>query len=168
MFSYVLGFYLFRLPIRDIHVRPRLTLHSEPKTPRRPRGITTDADRAVCIRRCEEFGIEMVPFPCPETRYLGVPRSPGSYLDRLNTPEFAALLDQLEADVRSLLAGRGEDSVAVLGVNSSPTCGVTSTYYSKTKSPGAGVFLKRFSDLPLIDVSRFARYPIEPAAPVTP
>lgn len=134
-------------------------------------GITTDADRAVwaaCIRRCGELGIEMVLLPCPETRYLGVPRSPGSYLDRLNTPEFAALLAQLEADVRLLIAGRGEDPIAILGVNSSPTCGVTTTYYGDEKSAGPGVFLKRFSDLPLIDVHRFARDPILPAAPVIP
>ncbi|HJJ96499.1 MAG TPA: nucleoside 2-deoxyribosyltransferase [Methanocorpusculum sp.] len=135
----------------------------------RAEGITTDADRAVwaaAAARCRQFGIEMVPLPCPETLYLGVPRSPGSFLDRLNTPEFAAVLDRLEGQVRELIAGRGERPVAVIGVNSSPTCGVTSTYYGDEKSAGPGVFLKRFVDLPLIDVRSFAQYRIYLAAPL--
>lgn len=135
----------------------------------RAEGITTDADRAVwaaAAARCRQFDIEMVPLPCPETLYLGVPRSPGSFLDRLNTPEFAAVLDRLEGQVRELIAGRGERPVAVIGVNSSPTCGVTSTYYGDEKSAGPGVFLKRFVDLPLIDVRSFAQYRIYLAAPL--
>lgn len=135
----------------------------------RAEGITTDADRAVwaaAAARCRQFQIEMVPLPCPETLYLGVPRSPGSFLDRLNTPEFSRLLDRLEADVRQLIAERGEPPVAILGVNSSPACGVTTTYYSDTKSAGPGVFLKRFSDIPVIDVRQFARYRVYLAAPL--
>lgn len=135
----------------------------------RAEGITTDADRGVwaaAAARCRQFGIEMVPLPCPETLYLGVPRSPGSFLDRLNTPEFAAVLDRLEGQVRELIAGQGERPVAVIGVNSSPTCGVTSTYYGDEKSAGPGVFLKRFMDLPLIDVRSFAQYRIYLAAPL--
>ena len=135
----------------------------------RAEGITTDADRVVwaaVAARCRQFGIEMVPLPCPETLYLGVPRSPGSFLDRLNTPEFAAVLDRLEGQVRELIAGRGERPVAVIGVNSSPTCGVTSTYYRDEKSADPGVFLKRFVDLPLIDVRSFAQYRIYLAAPL--
>lgn len=135
----------------------------------RAEGITPDADRGVwaaAAARCRQFGIEMVPLPCPETLYLGVPRSPGSFLDRLNTPEFAAVLDRLEGQVRELIAGQGERPVAVIGVNSSPTCGVTSTYYGDEKSAGPGVFLKRFMDLPLIDVRSFAQYRIYLAAPL--
>ena len=135
----------------------------------RAEGITTDADRAVwaaCVARCTQFHLDIVPLPCPETLYLGVPRSPGSFLDRLNTPAFASLLDRLEADVRQLIADRGELPVAILGVNSSPTCGVTSTYCSDEKSAGPGVFLKRFSDIPMIDVREFAKYHIYLAAPL--
>ncbi|MDR0981273.1 MAG: nucleoside 2-deoxyribosyltransferase [Methanocalculaceae archaeon] len=135
----------------------------------RAEGITTDADRAVwaaAVARCRQFGIEMVPLPCPETLYLGVPRSPGSFLDRLNTPEFAELLDRLERQVRELIAEQGERPIAVLGVNSSPTCGVTTTYYGDEKSAGPGVFLKRFCDIPLIDVRSFAQYRIYLAAPL--
>lgn len=135
----------------------------------RAEGITTDADRGVwaaAAARCRQFGIEMVPLPCPETLYLGVPRSPGSFLGRLNTPEFAAVLDRLEGQVRELIAGQGKRPVAVIGVNSSPTCGVTSTYYGDEKSADPGVFLKRFVDLPLIDVRSFAQYRIYLAAPL--
>lgn len=135
----------------------------------RAEGITTDADRAVwaaAAARCRQFGIEMVPLPCPETLYLGVPRSPGSFLDRLNTLEFAAVLDHLEEQVRTLIAERGEPPIAIIGVNSSPTCGVTTTYYGDEKSAGPGVFLKRFADFPLIDVRSFAQYRIYLAAPL--
>ncbi|MDV0443654.1 nucleoside 2-deoxyribosyltransferase [Methanorbis rubei] len=135
----------------------------------RAEGITTDADRtdwAAAARRCEKFNIEIVPLPCPETLFLGVPRTPGSFLDRLNVPEFSLLLDRLEAEVRSLIAERVEAPLAIIGVNSSPTCGVTTTYYSDEKSAGPGVFLKRFSDIPLIDVRQFAQYRIYLAAPL--
>lgn len=135
----------------------------------RAEGITTDADRAVwaaAAERCRRFGIEMVRLPCPETLYLGVPRKPGSFLDRLNTPEFATLLDRLEEEVRTVIAERGEPPLALIGVNSSPTCGVTTTYYGDEKSAGSGVFLKRFSDIPMIDVRRFAQYRIYLAAPL--
>ena len=135
----------------------------------RAEGITTDADRAVwaaAAERCQRFGIEMVRLPCPETLYLGAPRKPGSFLDRLNTPEFATLLDRLEEEVRTVIAERGKPPLALIGVNSSPTCGVTTTYYGDEKSAGSGVFLKRFSDIPMIDVRRFAQYRIYLAAPL--
>ncbi|MDU9375785.1 hypothetical protein McpSp1_03640 [Methanocorpusculaceae archaeon Sp1] len=135
----------------------------------RAEGITTDADRAVwaaAVARCRRFSIEIIPLPCPETLFLGVPRVPGSFLDRLNVPEFSVLLERLEADVRALIAERGEAPLAIIGVNSSPTCGVSTTYYGDEKSAGPGVFLKRFSDIPLIDVRQFAQYRIYLAAPL--
>ncbi len=135
----------------------------------RAEGITTDADRSVwaaAAARCRQFGIEIVPLPCPETLYLGVPRSPGSFLDRLNTPEFLTLLGRLEAEVRTLIAKRGEPPLAVIGVNSSPACGVTTTYYGDEKSAGAGVFLRRFFDIPQLDVRQFAQYRVYLAAPL--
>ncbi|MDR0439046.1 MAG: nucleoside 2-deoxyribosyltransferase [Methanocalculaceae archaeon] len=135
----------------------------------RAEGITTDADRmmwASAVARCRQFGIEMVPLPCPETLYLGISRNQGSFLDRLNTPEFAAILDHLEEDVQALITERHARPIAILGVNSSPTCGVTTTYYGNEKSAGPGVFLKRFSDIPMIDVRLFAKYHIYLAAPL--
>jgi nucleoside 2-deoxyribosyltransferase/predicted secreted protein len=135
----------------------------------RAEGITTDVDRVVwasAVARCRQFGIEMVALPCPETLYLGIPRNPGSFLDRLNTPEFAAILDRLEEDVQALIAERHALPIAILGVNSSPTCGVTTTYYSNEKSAGPGVFLKRFADIPIVDVGLFAKYRIYLAAPL--
>ncbi|MCM2465067.1 nucleoside 2-deoxyribosyltransferase [Methanoculleus oceani] len=135
----------------------------------RARGITTDEDlrhfrRA--IERCRRFSVEMVPLPCPETIYLGADREPGSFLDRLATDEFAALLDRLESEVRAVVRERGEPPLAIVGVDSSPTCGVNATYYSSIKQPGRGAFLSRFPDIPAIDVKEFARYRVYLAAPL--
>ncbi|ABN06401.1 nucleoside 2-deoxyribosyltransferase [Methanocorpusculum labreanum Z] len=131
-------------------------------------GITTDEDREVfikCRKRCEEFGIDIVPLPCPETLYLGTPRSPGSFTERLDTPEFSALLDRLEEEVRDLISVKGEP-ICILGVNSSPTCGVTTTYFTNEKSVGPGVFLKRFSHFCAVDARVFAKYRIYLASPL--
>ncbi len=151
----------------------------------RARGITTDEDLRcfrLAVERCRRFSIEMVPLPCPETIYLGPDREPGSYLDlvgpmarpgrshrdrhRLATDEFAALLDRLEAEVRAVIRERGEPPLAIVGVNSSPTCGVNTTYYSSVKQPGRGAFLARFPDIPAIDVEEFARYRVYLAGPL--
>ncbi|NLB00555.1 MAG: nucleoside 2-deoxyribosyltransferase [Methanomicrobiales archaeon] len=135
----------------------------------RARGITTDEDiRSFCraARRCRRFSIDMVPLPCPETLYLGAGRPPGSFLDNLATDEFAALLDRLEAEVRAVIRERGEPPLAIIGVDSSPTCGVNTTYHSSEKEPGRGVFLSRFPDIPAIDVKEFARYRVYLAAPL--
>jgi len=135
----------------------------------RARGITTDEDlrhfrRAV--ERCRRFSIEVVPLPCPETIYLGPDREPGSFLARLATDEFAELLDRLEAKVRAIIRERGESPLAIVGVDSSPTCGVTATYYSSVKQPGRGVFLARFPDIPAVDVKEFSRYRVYLAGPL--
>jgi len=123
-----------------------------------------------CIERCKQFGIEMVPLPCPETVYLGPEREPGTFLERLNTPAFARLLDTLEARVKEIIRQRGKP-LCILGVNSSPTCGVTSTCYGSVgnelpKREGRGVFLSRFPGIRVIDVAEFARYRIYLAAPL--
>ena len=135
----------------------------------RARGITTDEDighfhRAV--ERCRRFSIEMVPLPCPETIYLGADRPPGSFLERLATPGFAALLDRLEEEVRATIRERQEPPLAIIGVDSSPACGVNTTYYSSEKQPGRGAFLARFPDIRAVDVKDFARYRIYLAAPL--
>ena len=135
----------------------------------RARGITTDEDLrhfSRAVERCRHFSIDMVPLPCPETIYIGADRPPGSYLDRLATPAFAALLDRLEAEVRAVIRERGEAPLALVGVDSSPACGVTATYYSSVKQPGRGAFLARFPDIPAIDVKEFARYRIYLAGPL--
>ncbi len=135
----------------------------------RARGITTDEDLCYfgrAVERCRRFSIEMVPLPCPETIYLGADRPPGSFVERLATDEFAALLDGLEAEVRAAIRERGEPPIAIVGVDSSPTCGVNATYYSSEKQPGRGAFLARFPDIPAIDVKEFARYRVYLAAPL--
>ncbi|MDO5844905.1 MAG: nucleoside 2-deoxyribosyltransferase [Methanocorpusculum sp.] len=134
----------------------------------RANGITSDDDIhifEVCRKRCEEFDIDIIPLPCPETIFLGNNREPGNFVDRMDTPEFYKLLDELEEKVRKIISEKGEP-LCVVGVNSSPTCGVDTTYYTSEKSAGAGVFLKRFSDLKLVDAKVFARYKVYLAAPL--
>ena len=139
----------------------------------RAHGITKPADLVLfgrCIERCTQFGIEMVPLPCPETMYLGAGREPGTFLERLNTPEFARLIDTLEAQVNEIIKERGAP-LCILGVNSSPTCGVTSTYYGSEgnelpKRAERGVFFARFPHIRAVDVAAFAQYRIYLAAPL--
>jgi nucleoside 2-deoxyribosyltransferase/predicted secreted protein len=139
----------------------------------RAEGITKPSDLELFARaaeRCNTFGIDMIPLPCPESLYLGLDRKPGTYLERLNTPEFSNLMDRLEGEVAAIIRERGPP-LCIIGVNSSPTCGVTSTYYGaeKDKPPkreGRGVFLSRFPAVPAVDVAVFARYRVYLAAPL--
>ena len=139
----------------------------------RAEGITKPSDIDMFNRaagRCMRFGIGMVVLPCPETLYLGAQRTPGTFLERLDTPEFASLMDDLESRVHAIVAERGPP-LCIIGVNSSPTCGVTSTWYGSTgsepaKRAGRGVFLARFPAIRAIDVCDFARYRIYLAAPL--
>lgn len=139
----------------------------------RAEGITRPSDLALfrhAVGRCTTFGIEIVPLPCPETLYLGQDRKPGTYRERLDTPEFAGLMDRLERDVTAMIRQRGPP-LCIVGVNSSPTCGVTSTWYGPDgdkppKREGRGVFLARFSAVPAMDVGTFSRYRVYLAAPL--
>jgi nucleoside 2-deoxyribosyltransferase/predicted secreted protein len=139
----------------------------------RAEGITRPSDIKLFERareRCREFGIEMVPLPCPETIYLGSGRKPGTFLERLNTPEFADIVEDISRDVNSILSKRGMP-LAINGVNSSPTCGVTSTYYGEedgkpSKREGRGVFLAKFPGIPAMDVGEFSKYKVYLAAPL--
>ena len=139
----------------------------------RAEGITKPSDLGLfkkAVERCNKFGIEMVPLPCPETLYLGPDRKPGTFLERLNTQEFLRLLDKLEREVTDIISRRGPP-LCIIGVNSSPTCGVTTTYYGADgdkppKREGRGVFLSRFPSVPAMDVESFARYRVYLAAPL--
>jgi nucleoside 2-deoxyribosyltransferase/predicted secreted protein len=139
----------------------------------RAEGITKPSDFdwfARTVTRCHTFGIEIVPLPCPESLYLGPGRKPGTYLERLNTPEFSDLLDRLVQGVRDIIRERGPP-LCIIGVNSSPTCGVTSTWYGAEgdkppKQEGRGVFLAKFPAVPAVDVAVFARYRVYLAAPL--
>lgn len=136
-------------------------------------GITTSSDLALfakTVERCNKFGIDIVPLPCPESIYLGERRKPGTFLERLNTPEFSNLLDRLEREVTDCIQQRGPP-LCIIGVNSSPTCGVTSTWYgaegdNPPKREGRGVFLAGFPSVPALDVAVFARYRVYLAAPL--
>jgi nucleoside 2-deoxyribosyltransferase len=139
----------------------------------RAEGITTDEDLlffSLARKRCEKFGIDIVTLPCPETLFLGKDRKPGTFLERLDSDDFREVLTGLEARVRSILQERGPP-LCIIGVNSSPTCGATSTYFGSTdgsppKKSGRGVFLAKFPELPIIDVKEFARYRVYLAAPL--
>ena len=139
----------------------------------RTEGITKPSDIELfknAVERCNKFGVEIVPLPCPESLYLGPDRRPGTYLERLNTPEFSSLMTELEQEVTRIIRERGAP-LCIIGVNSSPTCGVTSTYYGAEgdrppKRPGRGVFLVKFPAIPAVDVAIFARYRVYLAAPL--
>ncbi|MCK9593226.1 MAG: nucleoside 2-deoxyribosyltransferase [Methanoregula sp.] len=136
-------------------------------------GITKPSDLVLferCIERCNKFGIEIVPLPCPETLYLGAKRTPGTFLERLNFPEFINLIDVLAEEIYKIINVRGLP-VCIVGVNSSPTCGVTSTYYGRSgneppKKAGRGVFLKKFPHIMAMDVGTFSQYYVYLAAPL--
>jgi nucleoside 2-deoxyribosyltransferase/predicted secreted protein len=139
----------------------------------RAAGITNPSDIrlfANTVERCHKFGIEIVPLPCPESLYLGRDRKLGTYLERLNTPEFSDLMGRLEREVTDSIRERGPP-LCIIGVNSSPTCGVSSTYYGAvgdkpSKREGRGVFLLRFPAIPALDVAVFGRYRVYLAAPL--
>jgi nucleoside 2-deoxyribosyltransferase/predicted secreted protein len=139
----------------------------------RAHGITKPADLDLferCIERCKRFGIEMVPLPCLETLYLGPERKPGTFLERLNTPEFSSLMDKIVVQVEDFIVERGPP-ICILGVNSSPTCGVTSSFYGSVdqqppKRMARGVFLARFPKIKAIDVTTFSQYRVYLAAPL--
>lgn len=139
------------------------------KDPRlRARGITTQSDIrefSACIRRCEDFSVEIVCLPCPETIYLGKNREPGSFLEKLNTKEFAELIERLSEDVKKLIDEKGEP-LCIVGVDSSPSCGVNKTYYSDVKENKRGAFLEKFGNISAFDVSEFSKYKIYLAAPL--
>jgi len=139
----------------------------------RAKGITKSSDLVLferTIERCKKFNIEMLPLPCPETAYLGPDRKPGTFLERLNTQEFTHLLDVMEEEVQEIIELRGLPAF-IIGVNSSPTCGVTSTYYGSEdntppKKAGRGMFLNRFPNIRALDVAIFSQYRVYLAAPL--
>ncbi len=135
----------------------------------RAEGITRDEDLrayAACLKRCSAFGLDVVPLPCAETLYLGKNRAPGTFTERLNTPEFELLIDRLEIEVRQIILQRGEP-LCIIGADSSPACGVNTTWYSpEEKVNHRGVFLSRFPEIPAIDAFDFARYRVYLAAPL--
>jgi nucleoside 2-deoxyribosyltransferase len=88
----------------------------------------------------------------------------------LNTLAFANLMKNLELQVQNIIDERGPP-FCILGVNSSPTCGVTSTYYGSEdqqppKRTGRGVFIARFPEIKAIDVKTFGQYRVYLAAPL--
>jgi nucleoside 2-deoxyribosyltransferase/predicted secreted protein len=139
----------------------------------RAKGIThqkdLDAFRQVLLR-CKTFHIPVKRLPCAETRYLGPDREPGCFLDRLDTRDFSELVGYLEKEVRKNWEIDGPP-YAIIGVDSSPVCGVRYTWYgshdgSPAKVSGRGFFLQRFSDVKAFDVFEAACWKVYLAAPL--
>lgn len=135
----------------------------------RAAGITSDRDQEAFVRlseRCSRYRIPVRVLPCPETRYLGRDRQPATYAERLDTPEFGLVLDQCEQEVRNLVDREGSP-LLIVGVDSSPACGVNRYWKSPAgRQPGRGVFLARFPDIPAYDVYAVAAYRVYLAAPL--
>jgi hypothetical protein len=90
----------------------------------------------------------------------------------MNNPQFSLLLDEIEAEIRAYINHFGEPA-GIIGVDSSPTCGIRYSYQTSEKEPGRGALLKRFSNIRGIDVKTFSRYqtllithPDEPVQPL--
>jgi nucleoside 2-deoxyribosyltransferase/predicted secreted protein len=139
----------------------------------RARGITSDIDRSRfsrALERCSRFGIEVVLLPCIETLCCGRDRDPGGITGRLDTEECRRVIAHCDEEVRKSLEIRGSP-LALIGVNSSPTCGVTEAWTEDAegrpvKCPDRGLFLARFPEIQAIDVGTFARYRVYLAAPL--
>jgi hypothetical protein len=74
----------------------------------------------------------------------------------MDTPQFSLILDEIEAEIRAAITRFGEPS-AIIGVDSSPMCGIRYTYQTSLKEPERGALLKRFQ-IRGIDVKIFSRY----------
>ncbi|MDD1677041.1 MAG: nucleoside 2-deoxyribosyltransferase [Methanomicrobiales archaeon] len=139
----------------------------------RPPGITEETllnAFSSARERCRAFGIDFVPLPCPETTYLGKERAPTTFREGLDTPAFKKVLDDAEEQVHAVLRVHG-NPLCILGVDSSPSCGVNFTHYGPvegrpSRRPGRGVFLSRFPDIPAMDVREFGRFRVYLAGPL--
>ena len=140
----------------------------------RAEGITTPADCDIFSRsreRCLIFTIKTIQYRCPETCFFGKHRPPRSFSE-MNAPPFSLLLDEIEAEIRADITHLG-DPAAIIGVDSSPICGIRYSYQTQEKEPGRGALLKRFPNIRGIDVKIFSRYrtlllthPDEPVQPL--
>ncbi len=135
----------------------------------RASGITHDRDISAfdrALSRCRSFGIGVRYLPCPESLYLGKNREPATFSERLDSPDFRLLLEHCEDDIRTIFATEGPP-LAIVGVDSSPTCGVNLNWRSPAgREPGRGAFLSRFAEIPAFDVCTVAAYRVYLAGPL--
>jgi predicted secreted protein len=125
----------------------------------RAEGITTPADCDVfsrCRERCHAFHIQTIRYRCPETSYFGKHRQPSSF-EEMSNPGFSLLLDEIETEIREYINQHGKPA-AIVGVDSSPICGICYTYQTSLKRSGRGALLARFLDIRAVDVKTFACY----------
>ncbi len=134
----------------------------------RANGITTKEDIEAfrrCITRCRRAGIEIRLLPCLESIYLGLNRDPGPFAGRFDKYDFHRLMIEQARSVKKLIKQEGRPEL-IIGVDSSPLCGVNTSYYTKDKRTGRGEFLAMFPDIPAVDVYEFAADRIYFAAPL--
>jgi len=125
----------------------------------RAEGITTLADCDTflrCRERCLIFSIKTIQYRCPESCFFGKHRPPRSFAE-MDSPSFSLLLDEIESEIREDIKRFGEPA-AIIGVDSSPVCGIRYSYQTHVKEPERGALLKRFPDIRGIDVKIFSRY----------
>jgi nucleoside 2-deoxyribosyltransferase/predicted secreted protein len=136
-------------------------------------GITNEDDLIAYKKvreRCRIFNIPVNYLPCNETIYLGKERQPGYYTNRLDNDEFTRILLSSEEKVRTLIKKEGFP-FAIIGVDSSPVCGVNRSWYGgfdsvPVKLAQRGCFLSRFLDIPAYDVYDAACFKVYLAAPL--
>jgi len=139
----------------------------------RARGITHQNDLDVfyqVLLRCKTFKIPIKMLPCAETIFLGPNHEPGHFIGRLDSPDFSNLISKLEDKIRDEWKNEGLP-YAIIGVDSSPVCGVRYTWYgsvngSDAKIPGRGFFLQRFPEILAYDVFEAACWKVYLAAPL--
>ena len=112
-------------------------------------------------RRLVDSGLGIVQMPCPEMMCLGLDREKdpqsGATIDaegtrvaeRLNEPAGLAACERLAADVVYQVCEyrrHGFEVAGILGVNTSPSCGVETTWRDGEERPGPGAFIGALRD----------------------
>lgn len=104
------------------------------------------------VAELRERGYGLVQLPCPEFVFDGLQRPPRA-LEDYDTPEYRSLCLRLAEDIERDVSAYERDGVhveAVVGVEGSPSCGVSITNTARgaertgavsVRAPGAGVFI---------------------------
>jgi predicted secreted protein len=118
--------------------------------------------RADLVRPVVERGAGIVQLPCLEATFLGM-RRPGMSREQYDTPAFRRHCRRILGPVIDTLTALAEDGCvldAVIGVDGSPSCGVSETCSGpsgdapasdpeagEVRTPGRGVFMDVFAEL---------------------
>jgi predicted secreted protein len=116
---------------------------------RAPRCAVSPAMMKTLVTGLMDLDIGILQLPCPETMVLGLGRDrtvpPISIRDGLELPEGHArlhrLIDQILYQIREY-QWQGFHVLGILGQNTSPSCGVETTWWEHRAGPGQGVFIR--------------------------